>query len=87
MKRCARHAGSGAGSGLQIKGGVVMRLSGGGNPRYATRELEFEGLYPASSPQQTFSGSEFVGIIGRVEDWQRGNQTDIPAAQLPGKVQ
>ncbi len=70
---------------LDIKGGVTMHLIGP-NPRYATRELEFEGLYPTSSPHQTFSGSEFLGIMGRVEDWQRGNPDKAPAAQLPGEV-
>jgi hypothetical protein len=55
------------------------------NPRYATRELMYLDLYPPSSPQQTFSGTEFLGIIGRIEDYQRGNATDLPAAQLPGE--
>jgi hypothetical protein len=56
---------------LRIKGGVMMRLTGP-NPRYATRELQFMGLYPPSSQNQIFSGSEFVGIIGRLDDFQHG---------------
>jgi len=55
------------------------------SPRYATRELQFAGIYPPSSPQQTFSGAEFLGIMGRVEDWQRGNPADKPAEYLPGE--
>jgi hypothetical protein len=68
---------------LKIKGGALQRLTHD-HPRYATRELMYLDLYPPSSPQQTFSGTEFLGIIGRIEDYQRGNATDLPAAQLPG---
>jgi hypothetical protein len=69
---------------LKIKGGVFQRLTHD-NPRYAVRELMFMDLYPASSPNQTFSGTEFLGIIGRMEDHQRGNPADYPAAVLPGE--
>src|SRR5215203_3335327 len=67
-----------------LKGGVTTRIFGP-LPRYAVRELMFVGLYPASSPNQTFSGSEFVGIIGRIEDYQRGNPADVPAAVMPSE--
>jgi hypothetical protein len=70
---------------LKIKGGVFQRLTHD-NPRYAVRELMYLDLYPPSSPQQTFSGSEFLGIIGRIEDYQRGNAEDYPAAVLPGEA-
>lgn len=56
---------------LNIHGGLVMSLTGP-SPRYATRELVFLGIYPPSSPNQTFSGTEFLGIIGKLEDYQRG---------------
>ncbi|MDB5324212.1 MAG: hypothetical protein JWN40_5843 [Phycisphaerales bacterium] len=69
---------------LKIKGGVFQRLTHD-NPRYAVRELMFMDLYPASSPNQTFSGTEFLGIMGRIEDHQRGNPADYPAAVLPGE--
>ncbi len=59
---------------LKIKGGVLQRLSHD-NPRYA----------PPSSPNQTFSGTEFLGIMGRIEDHQRGNPAEYPAAVLPGE--
>jgi hypothetical protein len=55
---------------LDIKGGLSMRLLGP-SPRYALRELQYMNLFPASSTQQTFSGQELLGIIGRVEDYQR----------------
>jgi hypothetical protein len=70
---------------LKIKGGVFQRLTHD-NPRYAVRELMYMDLYPPSSPQQTFSGSEFLGIIGRMEDYQRGNPDNFPAAVLPGEA-
>jgi hypothetical protein len=70
---------------LEIKGGAMMRLTNN-NPRYAVRELEFEELYPPSSPNQTFSGSEFLGIIGRMEDYQRGNTANIPASMMPSEM-
>ena len=55
---------------LKIDGGLALRLFGP-NPRYAVRELVFMELYPPSSPNQTFSGGEFLGIIGKLEDYQR----------------
>lgn len=70
---------------LDIKGGLMMRLTNN-HPRYAVRELQFMELYPPSSPNQTFSGTEFLGIIGRIEDYQRGNPADVPAAVLPGEM-
>src|SRR5579862_5116238 len=38
---------------LQIKGGLILHVFGP-TPRYALRELEFEGIYPPSSDYQTF---------------------------------
>lgn len=69
---------------LKIKGGVFQRLTHD-NPRYAVRELMYADLYPPSSPHQTFSGTEFLGIMGRIEDYQRGNPSEYPAAVLPGE--
>jgi len=65
---------------LGIKGGLTQQMFGV-HPRYAVRELEYAGLYPQSSPQQTFSGAELMGIIGRAEDYQRGQ---APIASAPG---
>ena len=70
---------------LDIKGGVMLRLTGA--QRYAVRELQFLDLYPPSASNQTYSGSEFLGIIGRMEDYQRGNPADSPASVMPSEVQ
>jgi hypothetical protein len=70
---------------LEVRGGLMMRLTNN-HPRYATRELQFLTVYPPSSPRQTFSGNEFLGIIGRVEDYQRGNSADVPAAVMPSEM-
>ena len=34
--------------------------------------MVFLDLFPPSSPNQTFSGTEFLGIMGKLEDYQRG---------------
>lgn len=58
---------------LEIRGGVLMTLTGR-NPRYAVRELQYMGLFPPSSANQTFNGAEFLGVIGKAEDYQRGTE-------------
>jgi len=70
---------------LNLRGGLTMRLTGV-TPRYATRELEYRAVYPPSSPQQIFTGGEFVGVIGKAEDFRRGDPTDLPAAAPPEAV-
>ena len=55
---------------LGIKGGWAMHVFGP-IPRYAVRELVYADIYPPSSPQQTFSGAEFVGVIGKLDDYQQ----------------
>jgi hypothetical protein len=59
-----------------IKGGWVMHVFGP-TPRYAVKELVYDGIYPPSSPQQTFSGAEFVGIIGKIDDYQQPVTADV----------
>ena len=71
---------------LHHKGGLVNRMVGGRVPRYAVRELQYIEVYPPSTPRQTFSGAEFIGIVGRIEDYQRGNSADVPATVLPGEM-
>ena len=56
---------------LKIRGGVVMSIIGA-TPRYATKELEFASIYPPSSPNQIFSGSEFLAVMSRAEEYQQG---------------
>jgi hypothetical protein len=71
---------------MGIKGGVMMRLTGGNVDRYAVRELVAMNLYPQSSANQTFSGAEYLGIIGKMEDYQRGNPANVPAAVMPEEM-
>jgi len=59
-----------------IKGGWVMHVFGP-TPRYAVKELAYDGIFPPSSPQQTFSGTEFVGIIGKIDDYQQPVTADV----------
>lgn len=65
-----------------IKGGVMLHLLGP-NPRYCLRELRYLNLLPPSSENQTFSGVELVGVIGRFEDYMHGNPADLPASVMP----
>jgi hypothetical protein len=68
---------------IKIAGGLALRLFGNTpalSPRYAVRELMFMELYPPSSPQQTFSGTEFLGIIGKLQP--RG--PEVPPEPRPG---
>ena len=70
---------------LEIKGGGVMRVFKPSR-RYAVRELVYLGIYPLSSPYQTFSGGDFVALIGRMEDIQRargGPDPPLPQEELP----
>ena len=68
---------------MKIKGGLMLHIFPG-SPRYAVRELQYMELYPPSSPNQTFSGTEFLGIIGKLEDYQRGGTVAGATGQAPG---
>ena len=68
---------------LKVRGGLTMQLLGA-TPRYAVRALEYRGVYPPSSPNQALTGGEFVGVLQKAEEYQRGNPADAPAALLPG---
>lgn len=63
--------------GLHLRGGVMMMLSKGKCDRYTTRELQYIGVFPVSSPNQLFSGAEFVGVIGKIDDYQHGIATPV----------
>lgn len=67
---------------LKIQGGLTMRLFGN-SAHYATRELDYRGVYPRSSENQIFTGAEFVGVIGKAEDFRQGDPTNLPAAVAP----
>ena len=66
---------------LNIKGGMMMHLTGD-NPRYSLLELQDMDLFPPSSGNQTFSGAAFVGIIGKMHDYQHGDTSNLPATKL-----
>jgi hypothetical protein len=63
---------------LGIRGGWAMHVFGD-TPRYALRELVYLGIFPPSSTQQTFSGSEFVGVIGKIDDSQISVAANVPS--------
>jgi hypothetical protein len=65
---------------LNVRGGLVMSVFGP-SARYATKELEFLEVYPASSPNQTFSGSEFLAVISRAEEYQKAKQVAAPTGR------
>jgi hypothetical protein len=65
-----------------IKGGVMLQIFGP-NERYCVRELRYLNMLPPSSPNQTFSGVELVGVIGRYEDFVHGNPANLPASVMP----
>ena len=67
---------------LHLKGGVMLHIFGN-SQRYAIRELNYLDLFPPSSPQQTFNGSEFLGIIGKMEDYQRTASVGKAADEVP----
>jgi hypothetical protein len=66
---------------LDLKCGLTMAIFGA-SPRYALRELEYRRIYPESSEKQLFSGAEFLGIIGKVEDFKEGDPANVPAKAL-----
>jgi hypothetical protein len=67
---------------LKIPRGVTMSI-GGTMPRYADRLLQFRGLYPTGTPNQILSGPQFMGILSKAEDYQRGQSITLPGDLLP----
>jgi hypothetical protein len=55
---------------LGIKGGLTMRIFGP-TPRYATRELVFNGVLPLRTDNQSLSGAEFIDFLNRLGRIQR----------------
>ena len=52
---------------LSIEGGVMYELTGA-SPRYAYRELVYQGLMPSGSDQMVLDGVDFLGVISKSED-------------------
>lgn len=63
---------------LNLRGGWAMHVFGN-TQRYSLRELVYLGIFPPSSPQQTFSGAEFVGVIGKIDDSQVVVAANVPS--------
>lgn len=51
---------------LKIEGGLTMKIIGP-HPRYAMRELVYEGIMTPGTSQQGISGIDFVGLLARAE--------------------
>ncbi len=71
---------------LNLKSSSVNLLLLGSNPHHATRQLEYENIYPPSSPNQILTGSDYVGIIGACRDYSHGNPADYPASVMPSQI-
>jgi hypothetical protein len=70
---------------LRLNRGVTLSLLRN-NDRYATRELEYQNIYPTSSTNQLFTGAAFVGVIGKAQDYLSGDPSQYPAAMLPNDI-
>ena len=55
---------------LEIRGGVMYNITNAG-PRYALRELLYKDIIRGGSEYSKVSGAEFVGIMGRADDYRR----------------
>jgi len=60
----------------RIEGGVMMRLLGP-TPRYALRELVWEGIMAGGTANQTITGLEFVGVVSKAHDYMLRNNVPI----------
>jgi hypothetical protein len=67
---------------LNLHGGWAMHIFGP-TPRTSVRELIYLSIFPYCSPQQTFSGTEFVGVIGALEDYQNKIAAAHPSSSAP----
>jgi hypothetical protein len=71
---------------LHIRGGAMMHLMPR-SPRYALLELEDRGLFPPSGENESLTGAEFLGIIGRMKDYQSGEENPLPASAFSASAQ
>lgn len=55
---------------IGIKGGVMYNITGA-SPRYALRELAYRGIIVGTSENAHISGAEYVGILGRADDYRQ----------------
>lgn len=71
---------------LQVKSGLNWQLTGLG--RYAWRELYYLGIVETISEYGYVPGGQFVGMLGRSEDYRRRAARPVPAVDLgppPGR--
>ncbi len=54
---------------LEFPGGVMYNITNG-CPRYALRELIYKDIIRVGSEGQKVSGAEYVGIMGRADDYR-----------------
>ena len=54
---------------LEFPGGVMYNITNAG-PRYALRELIYKDIIRIGSEEQKVSGAEYVGILGRADDYR-----------------
>ena len=77
---------------LDIRGGVMMHLSGR-SPRYSARELAYLGiLQPNTTSNQVISGLDYIAIISRAQDYRLTQDTRAAAqarraAELKSELQ
>lgn len=60
---------------LEIDGGVMLALTRQ-HPRYATRELQYTGIYGVGGDLRAISGLEFLAIIARAEAWRGAGEDE-----------
>ena len=60
---------------LGCRGGVMYNLTNA-SERYALRELVAEGIIKGSSEYSKVSGAEYVGILGRADDYRQENECE-----------
>lgn len=53
-----------------IKGGLMYNITGA-CPRYALRELAYQGIIVGTSEYDQISGTEYIGILGRADDYRQ----------------
>ncbi len=55
---------------IGIRGGVMYNITGA-SERYALRELSYRGIVIGTSENAQITGSEYVGILGRADDYRQ----------------
>lgn len=67
---------------LDLRGGLTAGILGH-SERTAIRTMEYRDLLPPSGEGQVLTGAQFVGIVGRIEDYRAGDPSKLSAAEMP----